>query len=220
MSKNLSHAENIVQGIDLLGQINNLTKVIENGNTWLLEPNVDSISDMGNENLRSVSFIIGNMFWTIIKYVLYIIGIAFLITLIGILIRVAFWARKIYITKKLNRRNENQERPVIYQRVPSRNIYGSVYSEAVEDEVNLNIPSAVNNEPNVSSLNNIEESSNNNASSSHLGELLDQTINNFPLTIVKLKSNLTDSRSLRSSIRNSVDTLNLIVSPTKSNIVQ
>ena len=220
LSKNLSHAENIVQGIDLLGQINNLTKVIENGNTWLLEPNVDSISDMGNENLRSVSFIIGNMFWTIIKYVLYIIGIAFLITLIGILIRVAFWARKIYITKKLNRRNENQERPVIYQRVPSRNIYGSVYSEAVEDEVNLNIPSAVNNEPNVSGLNNIEESSNNNASSSHLGELLDQTINNFPLTIVKLKSNLTDSRSLRSSIRNSVDTLNLIVSPTKSNIVQ
>ena len=90
----------------------------------------------------------------------------------------------------------------------------------MEDEVNLNIPSAVNNEPNVSSLNNIEESSNNNASSSHLGELLDQTINNFPLTIVKLKSNLTDSRSLRSSIRNSVDTLNLIVSPTKSNIVQ
>jgi hypothetical protein len=111
--KNLSHIDSLINGVDILGQIHNLSYITENGGQWLVLPGHDSSKTNLGFNFQNFFLYLAGWFWFILKLIFWILMALLAIFVTYLLIRCAI---DLYIAKK--KRTKVIERPRIFTPLP------------------------------------------------------------------------------------------------------
>ena len=112
--KNLSHLDSIVNGVDVLGQIHNLSYVTENGGQWLIIPGDDSNKTNVGFNFRNFLLSLANWLWFTVKLIFWILLALATLFVIYLLIKFSI---KIYLARR--KKSNGINNPRIY--IPSPN---------------------------------------------------------------------------------------------------
>ena len=168
--KNLSHLDSIINGVDILGQIHNLSYVTENGGQWLILPGDDSNKANIGFGFKNFFLILVNWLWFLVKLIFWILLALVILFIIYLLIKFSI---KLYLAKR--KKSNTVNNPRIYIPYPNEEINNLEHSSDPivhfnkDDEIiYINSDISLNDKPNVfegtseklSTLDNIKQTEN------------------------------------------------------------